>query len=85
MAPAALLATVWRLLHLTSVAGVVLAGVHGFQMGSDATTVVFEAGLVVAAALVVYAVGCGCSALCDASPPLRFSAGSKVALNGAPT
>jgi predicted ferric reductase len=46
----------WRVLHLTSVAGVALAGLHGFQMGSDSTATVFEAGLVLAAAFVVYAV-----------------------------
>jgi hypothetical protein len=46
---------VWRWLHLTSVAGVALAGIHGFQLGSDATEQLFEAGLVVAAAITVYA------------------------------
>jgi methionine sulfoxide reductase heme-binding subunit len=47
----------WRIVHLTSVAGVVLAGLHAFQMGTDATTFAFEAALVVAAAFVTYALG----------------------------
>lgn len=46
---------VWRWLHLTSVAGVALAGVHGYQLGSDATTAIFEGALVVGAAFGVYA------------------------------
>ncbi len=48
---------VWRLVHLTSVGGVILAGLHAFQSGTDATTLAFEAGLAVAAAAGVYAVG----------------------------
>jgi predicted ferric reductase len=47
---------VWRWLHLTSVAGVALAGIHGFQLGSDATRRLFEAGLLAAAAITVYAI-----------------------------
>jgi predicted ferric reductase len=47
---------VWRWLHLTSVAGVALAGLHGFQLGSDATRLEFEIGLLVCAAFVVYAI-----------------------------
>ncbi|MEP7045548.1 MAG: ferric reductase-like transmembrane domain-containing protein [Ilumatobacteraceae bacterium] len=47
---------VWRWLHLTSVAGVALAGLHGFQLGSDATKLLFEVGLGAAAALTVYAI-----------------------------
>jgi predicted ferric reductase len=47
---------VWRWLHLTSVAGVGLAGLHGFQLGSDATTRLFEAALVLAGAITVYAI-----------------------------
>lgn len=46
---------VWRWLHLTSVVGVALAGIHGLQLGSDATERVYEAGLVIAAAACVYA------------------------------
>jgi len=47
---------VWRWLHLTSVAGVALAGIHGFQLGSDSMARLFESGLVVATAVAVYAV-----------------------------
>jgi methionine sulfoxide reductase heme-binding subunit len=47
---------VWRWLHLTSVAGVALAGIHGFQLGTDANKKLFEVGLVVAAAITVYAI-----------------------------
>jgi hypothetical protein len=47
---------VWRWLHITSIAGVAMAGVHGFQLGSDANTRLFEAGLLVAAGITVYAV-----------------------------
>lgn len=47
---------VWRWLHLTSVAGVALAGLHGFQLGTDATARWFEVGLVAAAAIAVYAI-----------------------------
>ena len=46
---------VWRWLHVTSVAGVALAGWHGYQLGSDATTAIFEGGLVVCAAFGTYA------------------------------
>jgi len=45
----------WRVLHLASVAGVALAGIHGLELGSDATTRLFEVGLLVGAALSVYA------------------------------
>lgn len=47
----------WRIVHLTAVVGVALAGLHAFQSGTDATTLAFEAGLVVAAAFAVYALG----------------------------
>ncbi|MCE9622723.1 MAG: ferric reductase-like transmembrane domain-containing protein [Actinomycetia bacterium] len=47
----------WRLVHLTSVVGVALAGLHAFQVGIDATTLAFEAGLAITAALAVYALG----------------------------
>ena len=46
---------VWRAIHLTSVAGVALAGLHAFQTGTDATTAAFETGLVLAAAFGAYA------------------------------
>lgn len=45
----------WRVIHLTSVAATILAGVHAFQVGSDGTTLAIEAGLAICAALVVYA------------------------------
>ena len=47
---------VWRVVHLTSVAGVAFAGLHGLQLGSDAEHRVFEAGVIVCAAASVYAV-----------------------------
>ena len=46
---------VWRWLHVTSVAGVAMAGVHAYQLGSDATTPIFEVALVVGAAFGSYA------------------------------
>ena len=52
---------VWRLVHLTSVGGVILAGLQRFQSGTDATTVAFEAGLAIAAARASTPSGCGCS------------------------
>ena len=45
----------WRIVHLTSVIGAVLAGVHAYQAGSDATRVVFQAGLAVIGGFCVYA------------------------------
>jgi predicted ferric reductase len=46
---------VWRAVHLASVLGVALAGLHGMQLGSDATIAIFEAGLIVCAGLAAYA------------------------------
>ena len=46
---------IWRWLHVTSVAGVALAGLHGYQLGSDAATSIFKATLVVGSAFGVYA------------------------------
>lgn len=46
---------VWRIIHLGSVVGTFLAGLHAFQIGTDATSLVFEAGLVGGAGLCVYA------------------------------
>ena len=46
----------WRIVHLTSVMALALAGLHAFQTGTDATTLAFEAGLALTAALAVYAV-----------------------------
>ena len=45
----------WRIVHLTSVVGLALAGLHAFQTGTDAKTLAFEAGLAITAALAVYA------------------------------
>lgn len=45
----------WRVVHLTSLTGTALAGVHAYQAGSDATRLVFQAGLVICAGLCVYA------------------------------
>ena len=47
---------VWRIIHLGSVIGTFLAGLHAFQIGTDGTHVLFEAGLVGCAALFVYAI-----------------------------
>lgn len=46
---------VWRWVHLSSVAGVVFAGMHGFQSGTDGKTLAFEAGLAAMTAIGVYA------------------------------
>ncbi len=45
----------WRAVHLSSVGGVFLAGIHAFESGSDATKTVFEAGLLAATAFFAYA------------------------------
>jgi len=45
----------WRVLHLGSVFGVVFAGLHGWQMGSDAKTKLFQVTLIAGAAVGVYA------------------------------
>lgn len=45
---------VWRAIHLLSVPMVVLAVLHGYQAGSDATTTAFQAGIVVLASAAVY-------------------------------
>ena len=47
---------IWRIIHLGSVLGTVLAGLHAFQIGTDATELAFEVGLVVCATLTVYAI-----------------------------
>lgn len=46
----------WRIVHLSSVLGVVLAGVHAYQSGSDAARFVFQSGLVVGLGFCVYAI-----------------------------
>jgi predicted ferric reductase len=48
--------TSWRIVHLGSVLGAVLAGVHAYQAGSEAAEPAFQVGLVALAALGVYAV-----------------------------
>jgi predicted ferric reductase len=46
---------VWRALHLTSVFGVAFAVLHALQAGSDATTDLFRAGLILGVGVGVYA------------------------------
>jgi hypothetical protein len=45
----------WRIIHLTSVAGVALGGVHGLMLGSDSATMPFRAGIIAGAMAVAYA------------------------------
>ncbi len=45
---------VWRAIHLTSVAAVVFAGLHGYQAGTDGPSLVFKVALVVVGGLAVY-------------------------------
>jgi hypothetical protein len=45
----------WRIVHLGSVLGTVLAGLHGYQAGSDAAETAFRAGLIVLVAFSAYA------------------------------
>jgi predicted ferric reductase len=45
----------WRVLHLTSVLGVVFALLHAYQLGSDTTERWFEAGIVLSVAFGLYA------------------------------
>jgi DMSO/TMAO reductase YedYZ heme-binding membrane subunit len=47
--------TTWRIVHVGSVLGAVLAGAHAYQAGSDARRLPFQVGLVVLAAFGVYA------------------------------
>ena len=44
----------WHGIHLVSVPAVVLAIVHGYAIGSDATTVAYQAALVLLAGVAVY-------------------------------
>jgi predicted ferric reductase len=48
---------VWRILHLTSVAGVVLAGLHAYQAGTDGRVLASRIGLLLATAIGTYALG----------------------------
>ena len=45
----------WRIIHLASTAGVALALVHGYQMGTDSGHLLFQAGLVLLVAPTMYA------------------------------
>ena len=47
----------WRAVHLLSVPATVLAGVHAYQLGSDASTPAFRILMPIAAALAVYPAG----------------------------
>lgn len=47
----------WRTIHVGSVAGVVLALFHGYEMGTDAPRAAFKVGLVAVAATASYALG----------------------------
>jgi hypothetical protein len=47
--------TAWRVVHLGSVVGTALAGLHGYQAGSDATDRAFRVGLIVLVAFGAYA------------------------------
>lgn len=47
----------WRTIHLSSIAAVVLSFVHGYLMGSDAHRAAFKIGVVVVAAPATYALG----------------------------
>ena len=44
----------WHGIHLVWVPAVVLAIVHGYQVGSDATTVAYQAAIVLVAGAAVY-------------------------------
>ena len=47
----------WRIVHLSSVVGVALALVHGYQMGTDATGDTFRGGLLLLVAIATYTLG----------------------------
>lgn len=47
----------WRIVHLSSVVGVALALVHGYQMGSDASARLLRFGMLVAVAAGTYTLG----------------------------
>lgn len=47
----------WRILHLTSLAGAAFALLHSYQSGSDATQFVFRVGLLAAALVATYTAG----------------------------
>ncbi len=47
----------WRIIHLSSLVGFVLALVHGYQLGSDASTTAYWLGFLAVAAVASYAAG----------------------------
>ena len=47
----------WRTIHVSSVAGVALGLIHGYQIGTDAPRAAFKVGVVGLAAFASYAVG----------------------------
>ncbi len=49
--------TLWRVIHLTSIGGAVLALVHAYQIGTDASTLAFRTALIALVGLGVYAGG----------------------------
>ncbi len=53
----------WRIIHLVSVPATVLAFVHGYQSGSDAGRLVFQIGMLAAAAVGTYGLGIRLSTL----------------------
>jgi hypothetical protein len=47
----------WRIVHLSSVVGVALALVHGYQMGTDASGNIVRGGLLLLVAIATYTLG----------------------------
>jgi hypothetical protein len=47
----------WRIVHLGSVAAGLLAIIHALQLGSDATAIAFQTGLVLLIAPLTYTMG----------------------------
>lgn len=53
----------WRVVHLLSVAGTVLALLHSFQSGTDAARLAFKIGMIAAVAVATYGLGLRLSTL----------------------
>jgi hypothetical protein len=53
----------WRIIHLVSVPATILAFVHSYQTGSDASRLAFEIGLLALAAIGTYGLGLRLSTL----------------------
>jgi DMSO/TMAO reductase YedYZ heme-binding membrane subunit len=53
----------WRIIHLVSVPATVLAFLHAYQSGSDASRNVFQIGMLAAAAVATYGLGLRLSTL----------------------